>query len=76
MCTRHNWSNTMKTLTATQVYVILLTKITEDFCRGLISAEEYSKYLNVYHRRAGDGTLLLDQYDPNTTSSIYLVIGM
>ena len=66
----------MKTLTATQVYVILLTKITEDFCRGLISAEEYSKYLNVYHRRAGDGTLLLDQYDPNTTSSIYLVIGM
>lgn len=66
----------MKTLTATQVYVILLTKITEDFCRGLIDAEEYEKCLNVYHRRAGDGTLLLDQYDPNTTSSIYLVIGM
>lgn len=66
----------MKTLTTTEAYVLLLAKITNDFCRGLIDAEEYSKYLNVYHRRAGDGTLLLDQYDPNTSSTIYLVIGM
>ena len=66
----------MKTLTATQVYVILLGKITQDFCRGLIDAEEYSKYINVYHRRAGDGTLMLDQSDPSVSSSIYLVIGI
>ena len=66
----------MKTLTAAQVYVILLTKITEDFCRGLIDADEYRKYLEVYHRRAADGTLMLDQYDPSVSSSIYLVIGM
>ena len=66
----------MKTLTTSQAYVLLLSKITNDFCRGLIDAEEYSKYINVYHRRAGDGTLMLDQYDPSVSSSIYLVIGM
>ena len=66
----------MKTLTATQVYVLLLSKITEDFCKGMIDSEEYEKYINVHHRRAGDGTLLLDQYDPSVSSSIYLVIGM
>ena len=66
----------MKTLTATQAYVLLLTKITEDFCRGLIDAEEYEKYLNTYHRRAGDGTLRFHMYEENTSSSIYLVIGM
>ena len=66
----------MKTLTTTEAYVVLLTTITNDFCRGFIDSSEYETYINVYHRRAGDGTLLLDQYDPNTTSSIYLVIGM
>ena len=66
----------MKTLTTSQTYVLLLTAITNDFCKGFIDSEEYQKYLNVYHRRAGDGTLLLDQYDPNISSSIYLVIGM
>lgn len=66
----------MKTLTTSQVYVTLLTKITEDFCRGLIDSSEYEKYLNVYHRRAGDGTLRFHMYDPNTSSSIYLVIGI
>ena len=66
----------MKTLTATQVYVILLTKITEDFCRGLIDSSEYKKYLEVYHRRAADGTLMFDMYEEDTSSSIYLVIGM
>ena len=66
----------MKTLTATQVYVILLTKITEDFCRGLIDAEEYEKHINVYNRRAADGTLRFHMYEENTSSSIYLVIGM
>ena len=66
----------MKTLTTTQVYVLILSKISEDFCRGLIDSQEYKKYLEVYHRRAADGTLLLDQYDPNVSSSIYLVIGI
>lgn len=66
----------MKTLTTTEAYVLLLAKITEDFCRGLIDSSEYEKYINTYNRRAGDGTLLLDQYDPNTSSTIYLVIGM
>ena len=66
----------MKTLTAAQVYVILLTKITEDFCRGLIDSSEYKKYLEVYHRRAGDGTLRFHMYEENTSCSIYLVIGM
>ena len=66
----------MKTLTAAQVYVVLLTKTTEDFCRGLIDSSEYKKYLEVYNRRAADGTLMLDQYDPSVSSSIYLVIGM
>ena len=66
----------MNTLTTSQAYVFLLSKITEDFCRGLIDSQEYKKYLEVYHRRAADGTLLLDQYEENTSSSIYLVIGM
>lgn len=66
----------MNTLTAAQVYVLILSKISEDFCRGLIDSQEYKKYLEVYHRRAADGTLLLDQYDPNVSSSIYLVIGI
>ena len=66
----------MKTLTATQAYVLLLSKITEDFCKGMIDSEEYEMYINVYNRRAADGTLLLDQYEENTSSSIYLVIGM
>ena len=66
----------MKTLTTSQAYVLLLSKITEDFCRGLIDAEEYSKYLNVYHRRAGDGTLRFHMYEEETSSSIYLVIGV
>ena len=66
----------MKTLTATKAYVLLLSKITEDFCKGMIDSEEYEKYINVYNRRAADGTLLLDQYEENTSSSIYLVIGM
>lgn len=72
MCTRHKWSNTMKTLTATQAYVLLLSKITEDFCRGLIDSQEYEKYINGYNRRAADGTLMLDQYDPSVSSSTYL----
>ena len=66
----------MKTLTTSQTYVILLAKITEDFCRGLIDEDEYRKYLEVYHRRAGDGTLRFHMYEENTSSSIYLVIGM
>ena len=66
----------MNTLTAAQVYVILLAKITEDFCKGMIDSEEYEKCLNTYHRRAGDGTLRFHMYDPNTSSSIYLVIGI
>ena len=66
----------MKTLTAAHVYVILLTKITNDFCRGLIDAEEYGKCLDTYHRRAGDGTLLFHMYEEDVSSSIYLVIGM
>ena len=66
----------MKTLTTSQTYVILLTKITEHFCRGLIDADEYRKYLEVYHRRAADGTLMFDMYDPSVSSSIYLVIGI
>ena len=66
----------MKTLTTTEAYVVLLTTITNDFCKGFIDSSEYEKYINVYHRRAGDGTLLLDQYDPSVSSSIYLVIGM
>lgn len=66
----------MKTLTAAQVYVLVLAKITEDFCRGLIDSSEYETHINVYHRRAADGTLMLDQYDPSVSSSIYLVIGM
>lgn len=66
----------MKTLTTSQAYVLILTKITEDFCRGLIDSQEYSKYLNVYHRRAADGTLLLHKYEEDVSSSIYLVIGV
>ena len=66
----------MKTLTTAEAYVVLLTTITNDFCRGLIDAEEYEKYINVYHRRAGDGTLRFHMYEENTSSSIYLVIGM
>ena len=66
----------MNTLTAAQVYVILLAKITEDFCKGMIDSEEYEKCLNTYHRRAGDGTLRFHMYEENTSSSIYLVIGM
>ena len=66
----------MKTLTAAQVYVALLTKTTEDFCRGLIDSSEYKKYLEVYHRRAADGTLLFHMYEEDVSSSIYLVIGM
>ena len=66
----------MKTLTTSQAYVLLLAKITNDFCKGFIDSSEYETYINVYHRRAGDGTLLLDQYDPSVSSSIYLVIGM
>ena len=66
----------MKTLTAAQVYVVLLTKTTEDFCRGLIDSSEYKKYLEVYNRRAADGTLLFHMYEEDVSSSIYLVIGM
>ena len=66
----------MKTLTTSQTYVLLLGKITEDFCKGMIDAEEYEKCLNTYHRRAGDGTLRFHMYEENTSSSIYLVIGM
>ena len=66
----------MNTLTTSQAYVLLLSKITEDFCKGMIDSEEYEKHINVYNRRAADGTLLLDQYEENTSSSIYLVIGM
>jgi hypothetical protein len=66
----------MKTLTTSQTYVLLLGKITEDFCKGMIDAEEYKKYIDVYHRRAADGTLMFDMYDPSVSSSIYLVIGM
>ena len=66
----------MKTLTTSQTYVLLLGKITEDFCKGRINEDEYRKYLEVYHRRAGDGTLRFHMYEENTSSSIYLVIGM
>ena len=66
----------MLNLTTSQTYVILLAKIAEDFCRGLIDAEEYKKYIDVYHRRAADGTLRFHMYEENTSSSIYLVIGM
>ena len=31
----------MKTLTTAEAYVILLTQITNDFCKGMIDAEEY-----------------------------------
>ena len=66
----------MKTLTASQVYVLVLTKITEDFCRGIIDADEYREHLEVYHRRAGDGTLRFHMYEEDVSSSIYLVIGV
>ena len=66
----------MKTLTTSQAYVLLLAKITQDFCKGFIDSSEYEKYINAYNRRAADGTLMLDQYDSNISSSIYLVIGM
>ena len=66
----------MKTLTTTEAYVLLLAKITNDFCRGLIDSSEYKKYLEVYHRRAADGTLLFHMYEEDVSSSIYLVIGM
>ena len=66
----------MKTLTTSQTYVLLLGKITEDFCKGMIDADEYRKYLEVYHGRAADGTLRFHMYEENTSSSIYLVIGM
>ena len=66
----------MKTLTTSQAYVLLLAKITEDFCRGLIDSQEYEKYINAYNRRAADGTLLFHMYQEDVSSSIYLVIGM
>ena len=66
----------MKTLTTAEAYVVLLTTITNDFCRGFIDSSEYETYINVYHRRAGDGTLRFHMYEENTSSSIYLVIGM
>ena len=66
----------MKTLTTTEAYVLLLAKITNDFCRGLIDSSEYEKYINTYNRRAADGTLLFHMYEEDVSSSIYLVIGM